>query len=74
MPYLTNQFVEGRDASQIDPRQKIQKSQGLGPWLEMQQWEYSYIVSEANLELPHLKAEAMSSTKANSVIETLHSA
>lgn len=40
----------------------------------MQQWEYSCIVSEANLELPHLKAEAMSSTKANSVIETLHSA
>ena len=40
----------------------------------MQQWEYSCIVSEANLELPHLKSEATSSTKANSVIETLHSA
>ena len=36
----------------------------------MQRPEYNCVVSDANLQLPHLKAEAKSSTKANSVIET----
>lgn len=56
------------------PRQKTQKSQGHGPWLERQQREYSCLVSDVHLQLPHLKAEAMFSTKANSVSETLRSA
>lgn len=51
------------------PRQKPQKLQRLGPWLEMQRPEYNCVVSDANLQLPHIKAEAKSSTKANSVIE-----
>lgn len=55
------------------PRQRIPESQGQGPWREMQRQEYSCVVSDANLQLPHLRAEATSSTKANSVIETLPS-
>lgn len=51
-----------------------QKSQGLGLWLETQRLDYNCVVSDANLQLPHLKAEAKSSTKANSVIETPHGA
>lgn len=40
----------------------------------MQQQEYSCVVSDVNLQLPHLKVEAIFSMKANSVIEILHSA
>lgn len=56
------------------PRQMPQKSQGLGLWLETQRLDYNCVVSDANLQLPHLKAEAKSSTEANSVIETPHGA
>lgn len=51
-----------------------QKSQGLGPWLVTQRLDYNCVVSDANLQLPHLQAEAKSSTEANSVIETPHGA
>lgn len=67
-------ICSSKEGSFTNTGYQTEDSAFTGPGLERQQQEYSCIVSDANLQLPHLKAEAIFGTKTNSVIEVLHSA